>query len=97
MDLDTWLRGRIGVSVPVYPVLLFPSGITTTTVVNSYIELGILALTLLLVGLPLRVFLFTPDQSSLVTFVDPGFWIAVGAGVLSILFGFWPGTRSAYT
>ncbi len=69
----------------------------TMTVVNSYIELGVLALALLVVGLSLWVFLFTPDKFSLAMFVDPGFWIAVGAGVLSILFGFWVGNRSAYT
>ena len=67
------------------------------TVANSYIKLGALALALLVVGLPLWVLLFTPDQFSLAMFVDPGFWIAVGAGVLSILFGLWLGNRSAYT
>jgi hypothetical protein len=65
--------------------------------VNSYIKLGSLALTLLIVGLPLWVLLFTPDPFSLGMLVNPGFWIAVGAGVLSILFGFWLGNRSAYT
>lgn len=80
-----------------HPILLFPSRIYTITVVSSSIKLGILALALLLVGLPLWVFLFTPDHFSLALVVDPGFWIAVGAGVLSILFGFWLGTRSAYT
>ena len=66
-------------------------------VVNPYIRLTVLALTLLVVGLPLWLLVFVPDRLSLGTFADPGFWITVAVGLISILFGFWLGNHSDHT
>jgi hypothetical protein len=65
--------------------------------VNRYIRLTLLALILLVVGLPLWLLVFVPDRLSLATFSNPGFWIAVAVGLISILFGFWIGNRSDHT
>jgi hypothetical protein len=65
--------------------------------VNPYIRLTLLALILLVVGLSVWLLVFIPDRLSLGTFADPGLWIAVAVGLISILFGFWLGNHSDHT
>jgi hypothetical protein len=76
---------------------VIPGRTDAIRVVNSYVRLTLLALSLLVVGLPLWLFVFVPERLSLATFADPGFWIAVAVGLISILFGFWIGNRSDHT
>ena len=61
---------------------------------NEYIKLIVVASVCLLVGIPLWTAIFAPDAFSATMFSDPGFWIAVVAGVVMLLFGFGVGQRA---
>jgi hypothetical protein len=47
----------------------------------------------LVVGVPLWALAFAAGTVSVGTLADPGFWLAVGVGMASLLFGFWLGER----
>jgi len=58
---------------------------------NAYLKFALVALVCLLVGVPLWTLVLDPAALSPAMAVDPGFWIAVGAG---LLFGFAVGNQA---
>lgn len=61
---------------------------------KSYRKFMLIALVCLLVGIPLWTLVLGPSEFSPAMIVDPGFWIAVVAGLAMLLFGFWIGERA---
>jgi hypothetical protein len=61
---------------------------------NAYGKLLLVAACCLSVGIPLWTVVFAPDAFSAGMIADPGFWLAVLAGTVMLLFGFWIGRRA---
>ena len=61
---------------------------------KSYVVFLLVSLVCLVVGVPLWIVVFAPQEASFSVFTDTGFWLSIGIGLVFLFVGFWFGNRA---